>query len=111
MHSLRFPLPQRIFYWSHDPEGKQIVPEDDWGKFGIPELELEEWIGSSWSDARYECINDYLCSTSHSLDGKPYAREHGYPELVCADPNETRSVPVKVRNLDCQAANSTQSSC
>ncbi|KAJ8086046.1 hypothetical protein PM082_004865 [Marasmius tenuissimus] len=88
-HCIRYPFPENLFYWSHDPQGRTAIAEEDWEKFGIPELSVEEWMGSGWQDGYYAFVRDHLYSGSYELDGKQYARDHGYPELIHADPHDT----------------------
>ncbi|KAK1216709.1 hypothetical protein PQX77_020661 [Marasmius sp. AFHP31] len=85
---IRYPLPKNLFYWSHDPQGRTAVVEEDWKKFGIPKLSVKGWIGSGWKERRYAYVQDHLRSGGYELDGKQYARDHGYPELILADPGD-----------------------
>ncbi|KAK1233561.1 hypothetical protein PQX77_003283, partial [Marasmius sp. AFHP31] len=79
---VRYPLPKNLFYWSYDPHGRNTIAEEDWKRFGIPELSMEEWISTFWRDVEYDTVRDHLHSRNLSLDGKQYARERGYPELI-----------------------------
>ncbi|KAK1225370.1 hypothetical protein PQX77_011695 [Marasmius sp. AFHP31] len=79
---VRYPLPKSLFYWSYDPHGRNTIAEEDWKRFGIPELSMEEWISTFWTDVEYETVRDHLHSRNFNLDGKQYARERGYPELI-----------------------------
>ncbi|KAK1218074.1 hypothetical protein PQX77_019271, partial [Marasmius sp. AFHP31] len=87
-HCIHYPLPENLFYWSHDPQGRTAVVEKDWEKFGIPKLSAEGWIGSYWKEHFYAYIRDHLQSGGYVLDGKQYARDHGYPEFIHADPRD-----------------------
>ncbi|KAK1230996.1 hypothetical protein PQX77_005897 [Marasmius sp. AFHP31] len=89
LHCIRYPLPEEPLYWSHDPQGRNVIAKADWERFGIPKLSMQEWVGTYWEEDRYTVVQDHLCSRGYSADGKQYAREHGYPELVLADPHET----------------------
>ncbi|KAK1234051.1 hypothetical protein PQX77_002753, partial [Marasmius sp. AFHP31] len=86
-HCIRYPLPANLFYWSHDLQGRTAINEEDWEKFGIPKLSVQQWIGSTWERDDYACVQDHLHSGGHELDGKRYACDHGYPELIHADPH------------------------
>ncbi|KAK1230983.1 hypothetical protein PQX77_005915 [Marasmius sp. AFHP31] len=86
MHRICYPLPEKLFYWSHDPQGRTAVVEEDWERFGIPKMSVEGWIGAGWGEHYYACVRDHLQSGDYELDGKRYARDHGYPELIHADP-------------------------
>ncbi|KAK1218547.1 hypothetical protein PQX77_018763 [Marasmius sp. AFHP31] len=86
-HCIRFPLPENLFYWSHNLQGRTAVIREDWEKFGIPELRVQESIGSSWKENQYTYVQDHLYSGGYELDGKRYACDHGYPELIHADPH------------------------
>ncbi|KAK1221969.1 hypothetical protein PQX77_015212 [Marasmius sp. AFHP31] len=88
-HCIRFPLPENLFYWSHDLKGRTAIIEEDWEKFGIPILSVQEWIGSSWKKEYYAFVKDHLYTGGYELDGKQYARDHGYPKLIHADPHES----------------------
>ncbi|KAK1218069.1 hypothetical protein PQX77_019266 [Marasmius sp. AFHP31] len=87
-HRIRYPLPKNLFYWSHDPQGRTAVVEEDWKKFGIPKLSVQGWIGSSWEEHLHAHVQDHLQSGDYELNGKRYARDHGYPELIHADPRD-----------------------
>ncbi|KAJ8086016.1 hypothetical protein PM082_004835 [Marasmius tenuissimus] len=88
-HCVCYPFPQKLFYWSHDPQGRTAIDKEDWEKFGIPELSVQEWIGTGWRGHCYAFVRDHLCSRGYELDGKQYARDHAYPELIHADPHNT----------------------
>ncbi|KAK1224179.1 hypothetical protein PQX77_012931, partial [Marasmius sp. AFHP31] len=92
LYCIRHPLPQSQFYWAHDPQGRSVIAEADWKKFGIPKLRVEEWIGTYWDKEDYTMVRDHLCHKNYDLDGGQYAREHGYPELVFADPHDTMRI-------------------
>ena len=81
MHCIRL-LTKGLFYWSLDPEGKHLVAEQDWEKYGIPSLEPEISFGSVWENGNYDTVRKHLLTKKYPLDGKQYARDHGYPELV-----------------------------
>ncbi|KAK1216106.1 hypothetical protein PQX77_021284 [Marasmius sp. AFHP31] len=92
LYCIRHPLPQSLFYWAHDPQGRSVIAEADWKKFGIPELRVEEVIGSYWDKEEYTMVQDHLRRKNYDLDGGQYARERGYPELVFADPHDTARI-------------------
>ncbi|KAK1219128.1 Rho guanine nucleotide exchange factor [Marasmius sp. AFHP31] len=71
-----------IFYWSFDEEGIDHIPEEDWGRYGIPELAVDMRVGSSWDSFHYNGVTEYLLLKNYNLDGKEYADDHGYPELL-----------------------------
>ncbi|KAJ8079749.1 hypothetical protein PM082_016571 [Marasmius tenuissimus] len=88
MHCIRYPLPNRLFYWSFDPDGQDVVLIEDYEELGVPELDATLGISSRWLDPMYNCIHDHLLTKGYSLDGKQYARDHDYPELVRDDPHD-----------------------
>ncbi|KAK1215512.1 hypothetical protein PQX77_021876 [Marasmius sp. AFHP31] len=92
LHCIRYPLPEKLFYWSHDPQGRNAIAEEDWERFGVPELSMERWIGTYWKEEDYAFVREYLCLRSYDLDGKEYAHDHGHPELVFADPHDTARI-------------------
>ncbi|KAK1235136.1 hypothetical protein PQX77_001649 [Marasmius sp. AFHP31] len=98
LHCVRYPLPEnvmkteKLFYWSHDPQGRNAIAEEDWEGFGIPKLSVREWVGSFWRKEHYAVVREHLRSRSCNLDGKQYAREHRHPELILADPHETARI-------------------
>ncbi|KAK1215546.1 hypothetical protein PQX77_021848 [Marasmius sp. AFHP31] len=92
MHGVCYPFPQGLFYWSHDPQGRNVIAEADWEKFGVPELSVEEWVGTYWNEDQYTFVQDHLRSRSYNLDGNQYARDHGYPELILADPHDIAKI-------------------
>ncbi|KAJ8095724.1 hypothetical protein PM082_022831 [Marasmius tenuissimus] len=83
---IRYPLSDTLFFWSSDPDGQDVIDEEEWEAYGIPQLEIFTWIGSSWPWTCYMTIQDYLRKKSCAPDGRQYAREHGYPELAYGDP-------------------------
>ncbi|KAK1215777.1 hypothetical protein PQX77_021615 [Marasmius sp. AFHP31] len=87
-HCIRYPFPTNLFYWSHDLQGRTAINKEDWEKFGIPNLSVREWIGSSWAEHHHAFVQDHLYTGGYELDGKQYACEHGYPELIHADPHD-----------------------
>ncbi|KAK1228939.1 hypothetical protein PQX77_008013, partial [Marasmius sp. AFHP31] len=92
LHCIRYPLPEKLFYWSHDPQGRIVIAEEDWERFGVPELSIAGWIGTYWKEDHYAFVREHLCSRSYDLDGKEYAYDHGHPELVFADPHDTSRI-------------------
>ncbi|KAK1227254.1 hypothetical protein PQX77_009740 [Marasmius sp. AFHP31] len=82
MHCVPYPLPQPLFFWSHDSQGKEAIAEENWEELGIPELELEHWVGTSWQRRDYDFVYSHLISRDYDLNGREYAREHDYPELI-----------------------------
>ncbi|KAJ8075384.1 hypothetical protein PM082_019722 [Marasmius tenuissimus] len=75
------PLPGPIFYWSLDPKGKATIPEQNWDQYGIPHLTVETWLGSHWSSG-YRVVDNHMRNKNYEPDGKQYARDYGYPELI-----------------------------
>ncbi|KAK1222725.1 hypothetical protein PQX77_014430, partial [Marasmius sp. AFHP31] len=92
LYCIRHPLPQSRFYWAHDPQGRSVIAEADWKKFGIPKLRVEEVIGTCWYEREYMMVRDHLRCKNYDLDGGQYTRERGYPELVFADPHDTARI-------------------
>ncbi|KAJ8079754.1 hypothetical protein PM082_016576 [Marasmius tenuissimus] len=88
MYCICYPLPTNLFYWSLDPQGTTAIPKKDWRKYGIPELEVTSLIGSQWNDEQYKSIREYLHRKGYAMDGRQYARDHNYPQLVRSDPHE-----------------------
>ena len=82
MPCIKHPLPESLVYWSLDQGGKTRIAEADWQKFNIPKLELETWIGSYWRSGDYTIVREVLSSMKYTLDGRQYAKDHGYPELI-----------------------------
>ncbi|KAJ8095764.1 hypothetical protein PM082_022871 [Marasmius tenuissimus] len=90
LYCIRYPLLHPSFYWSSDPNGHSIICEDDWASYGIPRLEVLTWIGSLWYRYEYQLVRGHLKSKKFPLDGRQYARAHGYPELIHGDPHNPR---------------------
>ncbi|KAJ8093150.1 hypothetical protein PM082_020635 [Marasmius tenuissimus] len=93
MQCVQYPFPKSNpspFYWSCDPQDEQIIAEEKWDEFGIPKLEMKDSVGSCWESQHYDFVREHLTSSSkYNLDKtRQYAREHGYPELIYADPHE-----------------------
>ncbi|KAK1219324.1 hypothetical protein PQX77_017964 [Marasmius sp. AFHP31] len=82
VHCIRYPLPDAPFFWCSDPAGHNVICEKDWDTYGIPHLGILTWIGSSWYRKEYETVHDHLRKRNCPLDGRRYAREYGYPELI-----------------------------
>ncbi|KAK1219090.1 hypothetical protein PQX77_018201 [Marasmius sp. AFHP31] len=91
MHCICYPLPEPLFYWASDPEGRHVIPENNWVRYGIPELKVKTWIGSVWTTNEYDLAQQQLVSKKYKLNGKQYALDHGYPELIHGDPHERRA--------------------
>ncbi|KAK1217965.1 hypothetical protein PQX77_019362 [Marasmius sp. AFHP31] len=106
MCCIRHPLPDSLFYWASDPEGKKVIPEESWMDYDIPELEVDEWIGSYWENEHYELVRNHLRDKGYGSDGKQYARDKGYPELLRGDPHDRRMVELEDPDSD-----SDESSC
>ncbi|KAJ8095453.1 hypothetical protein PM082_023223 [Marasmius tenuissimus] len=90
MYCISYPFSAPLFYWASDREGKNIIPEKHWDKYGIPKLAVKTWVGSSWGSHEYSAVQDHVRKKGYELDGKQYARAHGYPELIQVDPYDTR---------------------
>ncbi|KAK1218028.1 hypothetical protein PQX77_019302 [Marasmius sp. AFHP31] len=90
MKCVQYPFPRPLFYWSHDPQGKQIIAGEKWEEFGIPKLEMKDLVGSYWFSEDYALVREHLTSRKYNLDGRQYAQDHGYPELIHADPHDVR---------------------
>ncbi|KAK1223709.1 hypothetical protein PQX77_013406, partial [Marasmius sp. AFHP31] len=90
MHCLHVPLPD-LLYWSSDPEGRIRIPKEDWGYgSGIPDLQVETHIGSIWWPSNLKVVERHLCNKGYESNGRQYARDHGYPELIQGDPHDRR---------------------
>ncbi|KAK1227635.1 hypothetical protein PQX77_009358 [Marasmius sp. AFHP31] len=87
VYCVRYPLSERLFYWSLETDGKDAIPEKDWEKYGVPELETETMIGSKQDAQFYTLAQGYLYAKRYDLDGMQYARDHGFPKLICDDPH------------------------
>ncbi|KAJ8075459.1 hypothetical protein PM082_019797 [Marasmius tenuissimus] len=86
-------------HFSRDPKGKTVISEKDWEQSGIPELEVETCVGSYWEDEEYNLVESHLHTKNYDIDGKQYAQDHGYPELIwvfgSGDPYARRIVELK----------------
>ncbi|KAK1220509.1 hypothetical protein PQX77_016719 [Marasmius sp. AFHP31] len=92
LYCIRYPLPEKLFYWSYDPQGRNAITAEDRERFEVPELSMERWIGTFWKEEHYAFVQEHLCSRSYNLDGKKYAYDHGHPKLVFADPHNTATI-------------------
>ncbi|KAL0057396.1 hypothetical protein AAF712_015963 [Marasmius tenuissimus] len=108
MYYIPHPLPDPLFYWSWDPKGKTVISEKDWEQHGIPELEVETWAGSFWDPDQYELVENHLRKKHYEVDGKQYAQDHGYPELIWADPYARRIMELKDMHSDEDLEDSNQ---
>ncbi|KAJ8093737.1 hypothetical protein PM082_009597 [Marasmius tenuissimus] len=84
-YSMQCPLDNPLYYWSCDPDGQGEIPEEDWDTYGIPGLEVLSWTGISWGTGAYDAVDEFLKIKDYSFDGKEYARDYGYPELVLVE--------------------------
>ncbi|KAK1224515.1 hypothetical protein PQX77_012577 [Marasmius sp. AFHP31] len=89
VYCVRYPLPDTLFFWCSDPNGQDVIYEEDWETYEIPRLEILTWIGSSWYFDRYKVVHNHLQKRNYPLDGRQYALEYGYPELKYGDPHNT----------------------
>ncbi|KAK1233558.1 hypothetical protein PQX77_003280 [Marasmius sp. AFHP31] len=92
VHCVRYPFPENLFYWSYDPQGRNTIAEEDWKRYGIPELRMKEWIGTCWEEEDIETVWDHLHPRNFNLDSKQYAREHGHPELILGAQHSLRDM-------------------
>ncbi|KAK1221168.1 hypothetical protein PQX77_016023 [Marasmius sp. AFHP31] len=90
MHCIRYSLPESPFYWASDPKGRHVIPKNDWARYGIPELNVQTSIGSFWSSVRYKAVRQHLFNKKYGSNGKQYALDHGYPELIYGNPHDKR---------------------
>ncbi|KAK1216012.1 hypothetical protein PQX77_021362 [Marasmius sp. AFHP31] len=88
MYCIPHPLPYPLFCWSWDPKGKTVVSKEDWEQAGIPKLDVKTWLGSSWDE--YSVVASHLRKKEYAVNGKQYAQDHGYPELIWGDPRDRR---------------------
>ncbi|KAK1215947.1 hypothetical protein PQX77_021428 [Marasmius sp. AFHP31] len=100
--STTFPTPAYIFI---SPLHTKLVnglyyftstDKEDWERLGIPELSVRDLTGSYWDDEDYIVVQEVLRQKNYDPDGKRYAREHGYPELILGDPHDT----TRIEDLD-----------
>ncbi|KAK1219295.1 hypothetical protein PQX77_017993 [Marasmius sp. AFHP31] len=89
LHCFRYPLSRNRFYWSNDPQGRNKIAKKDWERLRIPKLRVRGLIGTHWNDFEYTSVREILHQKNCALDGKQYARERGYPELIPGDPHDT----------------------
>ncbi|KAK1230210.1 hypothetical protein PQX77_006697, partial [Marasmius sp. AFHP31] len=82
MYCIPYPLCNPCFYWAVDPAGINVIPEEEWDKYGIPKLAAKIRKG-------YE-----------PTDGKRYAQDHGYPELILGDPHDQRMIDLNGSKCD-----------
>ena len=82
MHCVRYPLPGKPFYWLLNPERKDAIPLKDRSKYNIPELESGSLVGSHWFRSYYNGVRTHSRTKHYHSNGKRYARDHGYVELI-----------------------------
>ncbi|KAK1220159.1 hypothetical protein PQX77_017098 [Marasmius sp. AFHP31] len=100
MYCIRHPLPKSLLYWASDPNGKDIIPKESWTEYGIPELRVWVQIGWCWTSVEYKLVRDYLRHKGYGSDGKRYARDKGYFELVRGDPHDRSAVELEDSDTD-----------
>ncbi|KAJ8083650.1 hypothetical protein PM082_009525 [Marasmius tenuissimus] len=84
MYCLRDSLSRLPFYWTSDPEGKEMISETDWERYSIPKLEVQTRMGSHWFRGEYRAVQQHLIRKNYGSDRKRYAQDHNYPELMMA---------------------------
>ncbi|KAK1220945.1 hypothetical protein PQX77_016258 [Marasmius sp. AFHP31] len=92
LHCFRYPLSRNIFYWSNDPQGRDVIAEKDWERLRIPKMRVRGLIGTKLRDYEYADVRELLHQKNRALDGKQYAHERGYPELIPGDPHDTTRI-------------------
>ncbi|KAK1220070.1 hypothetical protein PQX77_017186 [Marasmius sp. AFHP31] len=92
LHCFRYPLSGRVFYWSNDPQGRDKIAEKDWERLRIPKLRVRGLIGTYWRRHHSTGVRELLHQKNRDSDGKQYARERGYPELIPGDPHDTTRI-------------------
>ncbi|KAK1218772.1 hypothetical protein PQX77_018529 [Marasmius sp. AFHP31] len=102
MKCVRYPFPRPLFYWSHDPQGEQVIAEEKWEEFGIPKLEMKAMVGNYWDSWAYPFVQEHLTLKNCDLDGRQYAQDHGYPELIHASGGPNNIKPVDKADSDSQ---------
>ncbi|KAJ8083637.1 hypothetical protein PM082_009512 [Marasmius tenuissimus] len=90
MYCTRHPLPSSIYSWASDPEGKEKILKEDWDRYSIPTLEVLTQLGSHWIHDEYQMVQKHLIGKNYGSNGKKYAQDHGYPELIMGDPHVRR---------------------
>ncbi|KAK1215401.1 hypothetical protein PQX77_022005 [Marasmius sp. AFHP31] len=100
MHCVPYPLPQPLFFWSDDPQGKETIAAEKWEEFGIPKLEVRHWVGSFWWRKEYDFVYEHLRSRGYDWDGREYAREHDYPKLIYGDPYVVQLAGIQTQEFD-----------
>ncbi|KAJ8075439.1 hypothetical protein PM082_019777 [Marasmius tenuissimus] len=108
MYCIPHPLSGPLFYWSWDPKGKTVISEKDWEQSRIPKLEVKMWVGSFWHTFEYNVVESHLHTKSYDIDGKQYAQDHGYPELIWGDPHAREIVELKDTDSDEDLEDSNQ---
>ncbi|KAK1218641.1 hypothetical protein PQX77_018669 [Marasmius sp. AFHP31] len=89
LHCVRYPLPQVLFYWSSDPQGRNRIAWKDWERCGIPKMTVQGVIGSYWNNEEYLAVQEVFHWKKYDLDGRQYACDHRYPKLITGDPHDT----------------------
>ncbi|KAG7085321.1 hypothetical protein E1B28_013861 [Marasmius oreades] len=92
MPCIQWPLRAPLYHWSSDPEGKILVPKEDWERVGIPELELQVYVGSFWDTDEYAAMQEYLTIQGYDYYGDQLARAQGYQSMNRWDPHTTTQV-------------------
>ncbi|KAK1224344.1 hypothetical protein PQX77_012753 [Marasmius sp. AFHP31] len=113
MHCIPYPLPNPLFYWAIDPAGINVIPEKECEQHGIPKLGVQIMLGSTWTFALYGQVQYHMHKKGYEpTDGKRYAQDHGYPELIYSDPHDQRAVELNDSGTDqpsCSKSESTSS--
>ncbi|KAJ8089943.1 hypothetical protein PM082_018521 [Marasmius tenuissimus] len=90
MHCISYPLPDPLFFWTIDPAGKAVIPEEEWQRYGIPDLELQTRLGACWVSYPIpvgELLRMKGYESTHTMQ---YVQDHSYPELILGDPHDQR---------------------
>ncbi|KAK1221392.1 hypothetical protein PQX77_015799 [Marasmius sp. AFHP31] len=101
MYCIPYPLCNPCFYWAIDPAGVNVIPEKEWDNHGISNLAVEIRLGTTWLDFRYSQTRNYMRRKGYEpTDGKRYAQDHGYPELIFGDPHDQRMIDLNGSKCD-----------
>ncbi|KAG7085316.1 hypothetical protein E1B28_013856 [Marasmius oreades] len=87
MPCLHWPLDTQLYYWSSDSKGNIPIPEEDWAQYCIPVLDLDIYIGTSWTQFDYASVQEYLTIKGYDPYSDEYARVHGYQIMNQWDPH------------------------
>ncbi|KAK1221380.1 hypothetical protein PQX77_015811 [Marasmius sp. AFHP31] len=110
LHGILYPVIDQLIYWAINPDGKTILRQEEWDKYGIPKLAVTLLVGSFWDSHTYSVVQDRMRLKGYEpTDRRRYAQDHGYPELILSYPHAQRIVELNDSDTDQYSCSKSES--